>query len=142
MIYALSHELDEWAPGKNRSRWDFTTANHTLQEIVDTGPKYFARCFHMLRSGDLVHVMSADHRRATLIIDHIDDRTHDVAFSIEREHDDQPILAKTEEIAYRWRGPRGGGHSIVDAGGNVLQSGFPSKDEALRHIANLRDKAA
>lgn len=142
MLYALSHDLDEWGPGKRRSRWDYQTDNHTLQDIVDTGPKYFGRCYLLLREGDILNVVTADHRRATLIIDHIDSRTHDVAFSIEREHNDQPILAKTEELAYRWRGPRGGGHSIVDAGGNLVQNNFASKDEALRAIANLTDKAA
>lgn len=142
MIYALPNQLDEWAPGKFRSRWDFQTNDHTLQDIVDTGDTYFARCFLNLRAGDLVTLYTADHRRATIIIDHIDAATHKVAFSIEREHDDQPIVPKAELFAYRWRGPRGGGHSIVDAAGVVLQSGFPSKDDALRHIANLMDKAA
>lgn len=142
MLYAQPNELDEWGPGKFRSRWDFKTSNHTLQEIVDTADKYFSRCFLSLRAGDIVTVFTADHRRATLVIDHIDTRTHDVAFSIEREHDDQPILAKSEELAYRWRGPRGGGHSIVDSSGAVMQSGFASKEEALRRIANLNEKAA
>lgn len=141
MIYALPSELDEWAPGKFRSRWDFQTANHTLQEIVDTGDAYFSRCFLTLRAGDIVSVFTADHLRATIVIDHIDPATHKVAFSIEREHDDQPILPKVELFAYRWRGPRGGGHSIVDATGAVMQSGFPSKDEALRQMANMVDKA-
>lgn len=142
MIYALAHALDEWAPGKKRSRWDYSTDDHTLQEIIDTGPKYFARCFHLLRVGDLVHIVTADHRRATLIVDYIDERSHDVAFSVEREHDDQPVLAKAEQLAYRWRGPRGGGHSIVDAAGALVQSGYATKDDALRALANMMDKAA
>lgn len=142
MIYALSLDLDEWGPGKTRSRWDYKTDHHTLQEIVDTGPQYFSRCYKHLRPTDILHVMTADHRRATLVIDYIDQRTHEVAFSIEREHDDQPILAKAEVLAYRWRGPRGGGHSIVDAAGAVIQKDFVSKDEALRALANLNDKVA
>lgn len=142
MLFALPIELDEWGPGKFRSRWDYQTVNHTLQEIVDAGDSYFSRCFLSLRAGDLVSVFTADHRRATLIIDHVDQQTHKVAFSIEREHDDQPIVPKTEEYAYRWRGPRGGGHSVVDGTGAVLQSGFASKEDALRKIANLMEKAA
>jgi len=142
MLYAQPNELDEWGPGKFRSRWDFKTSNHTLQEIVDTGDRYFARCYLSLRAGDILSVVTADHRRATIIIDHIDERTHGVAFSIEREHDDQPIVPKTEEYAYRWRGPRGGGHCIVDGSGAIIKTDIASKDDAIRQIANLKDKAA
>ena len=84
------------------------TTPHKRSSIQPTGT---SRCYLNLAAGDLVSVFTADHRRATIIIDHIDPATHKVAFSIEREHDDQPILPKVELFAYRWRGPRGGGHS-------------------------------
>lgn len=55
MLQANSRDLGQHANGRWRTDWHYRT-NHSLEQILEIGDKYWAQCVHLLRAGDLIIV--------------------------------------------------------------------------------------
>lgn len=137
MIYAQITNLDEWAAGRKRSRWDYSTDDHLIEEILKQGETYFSRCCRSLRQGDIIHVTDAAQNRVTFLVDTVDSEARKVALSIDIEHAAQPVVPHGEAFTVRWRGPRGGLFCILDDKGEIYERDIATKVEAERKVANL-----
>lgn len=139
-IRAHPANLTEWAPGQIRSRYDYDVGDHLISEILEAGELYFHQVAHMLRAGDIVYVTDAAGKRATLIVNWVDQVKRTVAFDLDISHDERPVV--TAAYAVRWRGPRGGKFCVVNATGKVVARDCESREEAERRIANLVEARA
>ena len=71
-IAAKIADLDEWGPGKTRSRYDYDTSEHLFAEIRQMGPEYFGRyCWARLRPGDVI--LTSDPFKCSASISHTND---------------------------------------------------------------------
>ena len=140
-ISAHPSNLTEWSPGQIRSRYDYDVGDHLLDEIIEMGERYFHQVAHMLRSGDILYVTDAAGKRATLIINWVDEVKRNVAFDLDISHAERPVMGAAT-YAVRWRGPRGGKFTIFDVDGKIIARDFESRAEADRRIANLIEARA
>lgn len=101
-------------------------------------PKYFAVIRERIREGDQIYAIDAAMEFKTYVVETIDREAAEVHLSVLQTQKAVPIMAEGEKYAYRWRGPRGGGHCIVDADGKVVQGDFNSQMSARQEIERLR----
>jgi hypothetical protein len=140
--FANPRDLTEWSPGAKRSRWDYDAPDHTLDEMIEMGDRYFTNCVHMLRALDLVYVTDASAKRATIVINLVDRVRNTVIWDIDVAHAEHIVMPKTQALAIRWRGPRGGRFAIVDKDGAVVAKDMQSREEAERRLAMMTEARA
>lgn len=142
-VQANAKGLFMWADGTHRARYDYDTDEHVLSEILND--TYFGVFAHRLREGDQIHITDAAKERVTVLCDHVDKDARRIMLSVEVEHRTQPVMTLQGEkgeksapaYAYRWRGPRGGSHCIVDANGEIVHRDLQSKADAERVLQNM-----
>lgn len=132
--------LTEWSAGQNRSRWDYDPPDHTLEDMIAAGDTYFRTVGYLLRSGDLVYVTDAAGKRATLIINIVDQVRGKVAWDLDATHTEKTVVNEGQAYTIRNRGRAR--FSILDRDGKVIIADMASRDEAERELANLTRKAA
>ncbi len=141
-IAAKIADLDEWGPGKTRSRYDYDTSEHLFAEIRQMGPEYFGRyCWARLRPGDVIYLTDAAGKRFTLITNIVDPSAHKVWYDVEREHDEDSILGEDEPYTIRWRGARGGRWCVIGPDNKVESRDHLTREAAQRVLLNLKDAA-
>lgn len=142
-IAARHADLDEWGPGKTRSRYDYDARDHLFSEIKQMGAEYFGRfCWDRLRSGDIVYLTDAASKRYTLIVGVVDQSAKKVWFDVDREHVDEVVIGDDEVYTVRWRGSRGGRWCVVEHGGKVVARDLESREAAQRAQAIMIERAA
>lgn len=142
MLKAREKYLHTWASGVKRSRHDYDSPEHLIEEMMSE--IYFSDCHMRFSPGDLIYVTDAANQRVTLLINDVDKVTRAVKFSVELYHTDKPITANPDSpdgLSVRWRGPRGGLFCILDAEGKVIRAGLKSRQEADAELMIVRSKA-
>jgi len=113
--------------------WAYKSDQHLHSEMEH--PKYFGMIRARLVAGDHIYATDAAMNYKTYMIDHVDQEAQEVRLSVLTVHTAVPVMAEDEgEHTWRWRGPRGGGHCIVDAKGEVVTADFPSREQAEAEI--------
>ncbi len=122
-----------------RSRWDYFSADHSLQDMATA--KYFRTVMGLFKPGDLVHVIDKNEDEALIRIQYVDPELSEVGIAIER-----PVLYEPVDGDYQIRhaGGRGRGtrYQIVDPDGKVVMDNIAGKKTAERELDEIRQMAA
>ena len=137
-IQANPHHFDEWGMGKTRSRWDYDCPDYTLDDMMAAGERYFRSMTTTLRSGDIVHITDSNNKRASIIINIVDDVKKTVAWDLDIIHGEKIVVPPGTDYAIRHRGR--GMFAIIDRKGEIVQGNIASRDEAERRLANLLER--
>lgn len=138
VLRANERGLMQWSGAAQRARYDYISENHLIDDMLNDF--YFGGCWATLRKGDLITITDAEDKMITVRVDDIDRASLRASLSIIERLSVVPVIDKTDNslgIAYRWRGPRGGGHSIVTADA-VIAINFASKEAVDTAISVMR----
>lgn len=141
MPRAREKYLHTWSSGVKRSRHDYDTPDHLIEEMMSE--TYFSDCYRRVSPGDLIYVTDAANQRMTLLVNDIDPVTRAVKFSVEMYHTDKPVTANpthADGLSVRFRGPRGGQWCVMGGDGKVLRAGMKSRQEADAELLVFRNK--
>lgn len=87
MLQANSRDLGQHANGRWRTDWHYRT-DHPLGQILEAGDQYWAKCIHLLRTGDIVIVEDvALCWQYVVSVRHVDTRTQSII--VKMLHGDQ-----------------------------------------------------
>lgn len=132
-VQAYRQYLTEWSAGSVRSRWDYDPPDHSIEDMIAMGDRYFSTVTDLLRHGDLIYVTDANNRRATLVVNFVDLDDRRVAWDIDATHSEQIILQPNQDYCIRHRGR--GRYVIVDKEGRLVKNEIMSRDEAERMLS-------
>jgi hypothetical protein len=132
-VQANRNDLIIWAGSRTHGRYDYDSNDHLFAEMQNAG--YFGTCYDLLKAGDYVHVVDANHEAHDIRIDEVDDEDKTVSFSLISKHHFTPVAARADDtgLAVRWKGPK---HkfAVIDASGAIVSSGHAEKSDAEREL--------
>ena len=139
-LRALRNDLTLWSGSSaRRGRYDLDCRDHKLSEILNED---YLGDIDFLQAGDYIWITDCFDQIMTVRVDLIDKQARKCYLSrIDRLYA-IPVVELKEELpddpglTYRFRGPRGGGHSVMTAAGEVFATGFDNRVDAERCIAN------
>lgn len=127
-----------------RGRFDYDTPDFRMQEMVND--TFFGDCWSILKPGDYITVTDCEDQVITVRVDLVDKHARKVFLSKMERIYAMPVVEIDEDLpddpglVYRYRSPRGGGHSIVTKSGAVFAINFDTRVEAERTIANCYEE--
>ena len=146
-MLARRQDFLPWGLHTNRGRFDYTSADHLLSEMMNDS--YFGVLLGsvQLQTGDLIYVIDGAMEEAILRVDGVYKDERRVQLSLREVHAFKPAMqteAAAAPAAYtvRFRGNRGGKWSILDAEGKAVEKGYETRGEAERRLANILEQKA
>jgi hypothetical protein len=124
------------------AQWAYKSRDHLLKDMEH--PKYFAAFHQRLESGDHIVCIDGAMEMRTYVVDYIDKEAGVVQMSVLHHMELRPIMQEGAELQWKWRGPRGGGHCIVDQNNKVIERDFNSRQSAIQEIERrkMREQVA
>jgi hypothetical protein len=143
ILRAREADLQVWGQGGNRGRYDYTTEQYLMAEMLNDD--FFGACFALLRPGDYITITDAEDQILIVRIDEVNKASLKVYLSKMERVYAMPVVTAREGVkndpglVYRWRPSRSGGHSVITARGEVFAVDFANRGEAERCIENCYD---
>ncbi len=130
--------------GAQYGRWDYRHEDHFLPDMLNDD--YFGSLTHLLKPGDWIYIQDAEDMLMTVRVDYADRASHKVTLTRIEKLSTLPVVTLRSDfpddpgMIYKWRGRAGGGHSIMNARGEVVAIMFPTRELAVQAIAVMYDK--
>jgi hypothetical protein len=129
--------------GAAYGRFDYRHEDHRLQDMLNND--YFGNCPLLLKRGDFITIIDCEDQIMTVRVDFVDRRALKCHLSrIERLYA-LPVVMQSDDpddpgLTWSWRARNGGGHSIINAKGEIVAINFASKETAEQAIAVMYEK--
>lgn len=120
-------------------RWDYRSDDRRLNDILTN--HYFGDQTHLLRLGDMITIIDCEDQIMEVRVDFLDKSAHQLHLSrIDRKYA-LPVVELDSEnpddpgLIWKWRSKNGGGHSIINAKGEIVAINFQTRELAEQAIA-------
>lgn len=133
-LFAMRQNLSTWATSAKRSRHDYDSDNHLLDEMMHT--RYWGTIIDLIEPGDIIHITDGAGSQAEIRIDWKRDGEMTVGYSFIREIEEQPVLSNAG-FSLKFRGNRGGYWCIVNAEGDVVEGNIIDKRDAMKRLDEI-----
>ncbi len=144
-LRAEQKNLSCWSGvGAKGARFDYSNDDHRLSDMLNDD--YFGLCVPLLKKGDWIYLTDCEDQIMVVRVDYADRGSRTVKLSrIERLFAIPVVELKTDNpedpgLVWRWRARAGGGHSIMNAKGEVVAVNFANKELAEQAIAIMYEK--
>lgn len=149
-MQARLQDLEQWGLNTGRGRFDYTSQDHLLSEMMN---EHYFGCLIgsvKLQAGDLIHITDGAMVEAVVRVDGVYKDERRVQTSLREVHAFKPAMqshatSEAATLTIRFKGNRGGKWSVLDAEGAVVEKGYETRGEAERRLANIleaKEKAA